>query len=140
MRRSLEQRLTVLSEMPGPNLRQEWDRVAKSPAPQLSPDLLRLGLAWKFQERALGGLSREVHRVLAASKPASHAARPRRKLTPGTRLVRDWHGVGHSVTVLENGFLYDGREWRSLTAIARAITGVHWNGPRFFGLTGGAAQ
>ena len=59
-----------------------------------------------------------------------------RKLTPGTRLVRDWHGVGHTVIVLESGFEYDGKHWKSLTAIAKVITGAHWNGPRFFGLTG----
>lgn len=58
-----------------------------------------------------------------------------RKLTPGTRLVRDWHGVGHTVIVLERGFGYDGKQWKSLSAIATAITGAHWNGPRFFGLT-----
>jgi tRNA/rRNA methyltransferase len=58
-----------------------------------------------------------------------------RKLMPGTRLVRDWHGVGHTVVVLEDGFEYGGRRWSSLTAIARAITGSHWNGPRFFGLS-----
>ena len=57
-----------------------------------------------------------------------------RKLTPGTRLVRDWHGVGHTITVLERGFAYDGQTWASLTAIAKAITGAKWNGPRFFGL------
>jgi Protein of unknown function (DUF2924) len=59
-----------------------------------------------------------------------------RKLTPGTRLVRDWHGLGHTVIVLDDGFEYDGKHWRSLTAIAKAITGTAWNGPRFFGLTG----
>ena len=62
-----------------------------------------------------------------------------RKLTPGTRLVRDWHGTGHTVTVLEKGFAYEGREWRSLSAIAKAITGAHWNGPKFFGLPGRAS-
>lgn len=59
-----------------------------------------------------------------------------RKLTPGTRLVRDWHGAGHTVTVLDDGFEYGGKRWKSLTAIAKAITGAHWNGPRFFGLAG----
>lgn len=58
------------------------------------------------------------------------------KLSPGTKLVRDWHGVGHTVTVLEKGFDYDGKVWSSLTAIASAITGSKWNGPRFFGVTG----
>jgi hypothetical protein len=54
---------------------------------------------------------------------------------PGTRLVRDWHGIGHTVIVLEDGFEYAGERWKSLTAIAKAITGTHWNGPRFFGLS-----
>ncbi|HCE21025.1 MAG TPA: hypothetical protein DF282_00725 [Hyphomonas sp.] len=54
---------------------------------------------------------------------------------PGTRLVRDWRGIGHTVTVLDDGFEYDGKVWRSLTAIAKAVTGTHRNGPRSFGLT-----
>ncbi|MEV5033983.1 DUF2924 domain-containing protein [Sphingobium sp. LMC3-1-1.1] len=58
-----------------------------------------------------------------------------RKLTVGTRLVRDWHGTGHTVIVLDEGFEYNGQRWRSLTAVAKAITGTHWNGNRFFGLT-----
>ncbi|MCZ8172425.1 MAG: DUF2924 domain-containing protein, partial [Brevundimonas sp.] len=57
-----------------------------------------------------------------------------RKLTPGTRLVRDWRGVGHTVVVLDDGFEYDRKHWKSLTAIAKAITGNQWNGPLFFGL------
>lgn len=57
-----------------------------------------------------------------------------RKLTPGTRLLRDWRGVGHTVIVLEDGVEYDGKHWKSLTAIAKAITGNQWNGPLFFGL------
>jgi hypothetical protein len=69
------------------------------------------------------------------SAPAAAVVRAR-KLAPGTRLVRDWHGVGHTVTVLEKGFEYGGKTWPSLSAIAKAITGAHWNGPRFFGLTG----
>jgi len=56
-----------------------------------------------------------------------------RKLTPGTRLVRDWHGVGHTVVVTDDGFTYQGKEWKSLTAITKAITGSHRNGPAFFG-------
>ena len=72
--------------------------------------------------------------ALAAGQPTKPTGIIR-KLTPGTRLVRDWHGVGHTVTVLEDGFVYDGLQWPSLSAIAKAITGAHWNGPRFFGLT-----
>lgn len=107
------------------------------------PDLLRLGIAHRLQERKLRGLSRESKRqlrqaVAVARRDNAMATSPRR-LAPGTRLVRDWHGVGHTVIVLDEGFEYDGRTWRSLTAIAKAITGAHRNGPRFFGLTGDAA-
>jgi Protein of unknown function (DUF2924) len=75
-------------------------------------------------------------RQLAARGGEGDSTRPvPRKLTPGTRLVRDWRGVGHTVTVVADGFEYDGKHWKTLTAVARAITGAHWNGPLFFGLT-----
>jgi hypothetical protein len=117
----------------------EWARRYGAPAPNISPDLVRLGLAYRFQEQRHGGVSRTSRTVirraaLAADQPAKPTAIIR-KLNPGTRLVRDWHGVGHNVTVLEDGFAYDGKHWPSLSAIAKAITGAHWNGPRFFGLT-----
>ena len=100
---------------------------------------MRLGIGYRLQEQKLGGLRRStrtlLRRMAARSQDDTPKGPPPRKLTPGTRLVRDWHGVGHTVTVLEDGFEYDGRSWRSLTAIATAITGSHWNGPRFFGLS-----
>jgi hypothetical protein len=68
------------------------------------------------------------------AKPENKGPMPR-KLTPGTRLVRDWHRAGYTVIVLEDGFEYAGKRWSSFTAIAKAITGCHWNGPRFFGLS-----
>jgi hypothetical protein len=98
-----------------------------------------MGIAYRLQEKQLGGLDRIARRVLRAAEDTKAANVQQRKLTPGTRLVRDWHGVGHSVTVLEDGFHYDERHWSSLTAIARHITGAKWSGPRFFGLAGGAA-
>jgi len=132
--------LDRLALMPVEELKTEWARRHAAPAPNLSPDMLRLGLAYKLQEQKLGGLSRSTRSLLrqvAAREARSDERKPMpRKLTPGTRLVRDWHGVGHTVTVLDDGFDYDGERWKSLTAIARAITGTHWNGPRFFGLTG----
>lgn len=128
-------RLVVL---PVDGLREEWARRYGTAAPSLSPDLLRLGIGYKLQEQKLGGPSRAIRSVLrqAAEQEGQGSPRPLpRKLTPGTRLVRDWHGVGHTVIVLEKGFEYNGRHWPSLTAIAKAITGAHWNGPLFFGLT-----
>lgn len=71
-----------------------------------------------------------------ASRPSVRAepSAERRKLVPGARLLRDWNGKTHAVDVVESGYLYEGTEYRSLSAIARRITGAHWSGPRFFGL------
>jgi len=135
--------LERLAELAPEDLKTEWARRYGAPAPALSPDLLRLGLGYRLQEQKLGGISRStcslLRQVGVRAGGATDKAPLPRKLTPGTRLVRDWHGVGHSVTVLADGFEYDGRHWKSLSAIARAITGAHWNGLRFFGLTGGKA-
>ena len=131
--------LDRLAEMTTGELKAEWARRYAAPAPDLSRELLRLGIAYRLQEQRLGGVSRPTRTLLrelaAQPKEGGRKGPPPRKLSIGTRLVRDWHGVGHTVTVLENGFEYDGRKWRSLTAIAKVITGSHWNGPRFFGLT-----
>ena len=127
-----------LAELSPEDLKSEWARRYGTPAPALSPDLLRLGIGYKLQEQRLGGISRSTRSLLrqvAASGGEGGEKKPLpRKLTPGTRLVRDWHGVGHTVIVLEDGFEYDGKHWKSLTAIAKAITGNQWNGPLFFGL------
>jgi len=131
--------LERLAELEGDELKKEWARRYRASAPNLSPDLLRLGIGYKLQEQRLGGLGRSTRsflRQLAArvAEPESKAPTPR-KLTPGTRLVRDWHGVGHTVIVLENGFEYAGQRWSSLTGIAKVITGTHCSGPQFFGLS-----
>ncbi len=132
--------LERLEELPVAELKQEWARCHGAPAPHLSADLLRLGIAYRLQEKRHGGISRETKRILrqagkSGASDESPKSVPQRKLTAGTRLVRDWRGTGHTVTVLDKGFEYDGQTWRSLTAIAKAITGTHRNGPRFFGLT-----
>ena len=131
--------LDRLTDLTTDELKAEWARRYAAPAPNLSSELLRLGIAYRLQEQSLGAVSRSTKSLLrqlaAQPKEGERKGPPPRKLTIGTRLVRDWHGVGHTVTVRENGFEYDGRKWRSLTAIAKVITGSHWNGPRFFGLT-----
>ena len=122
--------LARLTELPGEELEAEWARRYGASAPNLSTELLRLGLGYKLQEQKLGGLSRGTRTCLRqVAARASEGAVPNllpRKLTPGTRLVRDWHGVCHTVIVLESGFEYDDKHWRSLTAIARAITRTPW--------------
>ena len=141
MVRSKQVCLASLPQRSQSELKEEWARRIGGPTPNISPDLLRLGIAYRLQERRHGSISRETKRILLqtsrlATEGSARSATPSpRKLTPGTRLVRDWHGTGHTVTVLESGFEYDGGQWRSLTAIAKAITGTHRNGPRFFGLT-----
>lgn len=134
--------LDRLEDLGPAELKEEWARCHGAPVPSVTPDLLRLGIAYKLQEKKQGGLSRESKRLLrqaitVARQDCATAAPPRR-LSPGTRLVRDWHGTGHTVIVCDDGFEYEGRTWRSLTAIAKAITGSHRNGPRFFGLSGDA--
>jgi hypothetical protein len=132
-----------LEELGPAELKEEWARCHGALAPSVTPDLLRLGIAYTLQEKKQRGLSRESKRLLrqavAIDQQDNAAAIPARRLSPGTRLVRDWHGIGHTVTVLDDGFEYGGQTWRSLTAIATAITGTHRNGPRFFDLTGDAA-
>lgn len=139
MARQTYMTLARLTELDPEALREEWARRYGAPAPNLSPDLLRLGIGYRMQEQKLGGLSRSTRSLLSQIASRTTGGDPAgplpRKLTPGTRLVRDWHGVGHTVEVLENGFEYEGKRWKSLTAIAKAITGGHWNGPRFFGLS-----
>jgi Protein of unknown function (DUF2924) len=102
-----------------------------APPPRTSRSLLLRAVAYKMQERALGGLSTRARRRLNGPEP-----RPvrRRVLRPGTVLVREWHEVGHQVQVLEDGVLYQGERYRSLSEVARRITGTRWSGPRFFGL------
>jgi Protein of unknown function (DUF2924) len=113
-------------------LRAEWRRRYGAPPKLRSVDLLRHLLAWRVQAQALGGLeARLVREIRAAGK----ARRPRRPvIDPGTRLAREWQGQLHEVEVGERGYLHQGRAYKSLSAVARAITGTRWNGPRFFGL------
>jgi len=92
-------------------------------------------IAYRLQERAFGGLDRESLRFLHGLAP--HGGSPRRRLKPGTVLVRDYQGQRHTVTVVCDGFDWQGATYPSLSAIARAITGTAWSGPRFFALARG---
>ncbi len=121
-------------------LRTEWRRLHRmAPPMRLSRELLMLGIAYKLQERALGGLSKSVLRKLEsfnAGPGAGDARKPTPPISvkPGTRLVREWRGTTHSVLVHADGVEWNGRRYKSLTLIAREITGACWSGPRFFGL------
>lgn len=121
-------------------LREEWRRVYQIPPPRrLSRDILLRGIAYKLQENAFGGLSKAIRRRLqdtdpSAMSPAAERS-PRPVFRPGTRLVREWHGITHTVVILEDGVEWRGKRYRSLSVVAREITGAQWSGPRFFGLT-----
>jgi Protein of unknown function (DUF2924) len=114
-------------------LRRRWRVVfGRTPPAPLSKDLLGRMIAWRLQERAFGGLDRESLRFLDGL--ARHGGSPRRRLKPGTVLVRDYRGQRHTVTVAADGFEWLGTTYASLSAIARVITGTAWSGPRFFAL------
>jgi len=138
----MNERLSRLQELDGAALREEWRRLCRSEPPRVSRDLLMRAIAYRLQELAFGGLPKWARQRLAGSaigsdpsdpgEQAPKAAEPR--LRPGARLVREWRGRMHAVIVLGDGFEFEGRPYRSLTQIAREITGAHWSGPRFFGL------
>ena len=102
------------------------------PPPRTSRSLMIRAVAYKMQERAMGGLSAATRRLLSGQAPAP--VRQRRALSPGAVLVREWHGVGHQVTIIEKGVLFRGERYRSMSEVARLITGARWSGPRFFGV------
>jgi hypothetical protein len=134
---TVDDALARLATMSSAELKDEWRSLTKSVAPRISPRMMRLALAWELQASAYGGLSRETTRKLdqiAAAKTKTSS------VTPGMRLVREWNGKAHVVSVGEDKVIrWDEREWRSLSEVAKAITGTHWSGPAFFGLKRKAA-
>ncbi|WP_114227167.1 MULTISPECIES: DUF2924 domain-containing protein [Sphingomonas] len=125
----IEQQLAALIALPAAALPAEWQMVYKTPAPRLPPDLLRRGIAYRLQERAYGKLPARIAREIAAA-----GRRKRPEVSPGTRLVREWNGRTIDVIATEEGMLWEGRTYSSLSAIAREVTGTPWSGPRFFGI------
>jgi Protein of unknown function (DUF2924) len=132
--------LARLSELSIFELRGEWRRLHRMPPPmRLSRDLLIRGIIYKLQEPAYGGLSMATARKLerASADPLGRGAAkptPSVSLRPGTRLVREWRGVTHTALIHADGIEWRGQRYRSLSVVARTITGARWSGPRFFGL------
>ncbi len=140
---NLADTLNGLAALPPAALRAEWRRLYREPAPQLSSDLLARGIAWRLQEKQLGGLAPAVERELIrlaeqGAQPPQRYAPAAVSLRPGTRLVRSWNGETYSVLVTDDGYRMGDQTYRSLSMIALAITGTKWSGPRFFGLKGPA--
>jgi hypothetical protein len=110
------------------------------PPAALSKDLLARRIAWHLQEQTLGGLDSAIARLLAKLARGESSPETRRRLKPGTVLVREYQGERHTVTVVPGGFLWGDTTYGSLSTIARAITGTSWNGPRFFGVRAAGQQ
>lgn len=111
----------------------------RSPAPRTSLELMRQNLAWATQARTAGDAPKKRRQALIkALHRQVHGKAGHNALTyrPGTRLIREWQGTVYEVTVLENGYAWEGRTYPNLSRIATEITGTKWSGPRFFGLTG----
>ncbi|WP_417818936.1 DUF2924 domain-containing protein [Tritonibacter scottomollicae] len=128
----LEDQLAELDILAKGDLKDRWTKLTGRPVPQVSTKLLRLALAYELQAKALGGLPRKTRQRLdqvAAAKTETKDVRP------GMRLAREFGGKVHVVTIGESGEIrWNEREWRSLSEVARAITGTRWSGPAFFGL------
>jgi hypothetical protein len=131
----VERELAALAKLDRMALLERW-RMAfgREAPPRLSRTLMEKAIAYDLQVKAFGGLSARARRALRAAAKAGGRSSLNNLPSRGTRLIREWHGALHEVEVLEAGYLWRGARHRSLSAIARAITGTKWSGPRFFGL------
>ncbi len=130
--------LNDLSTMNREALSGAWREITNSaPPPKMSQVFMRRVLGFEIQARRSGGLPKALLKELGKSPAIKNGTRSTPILKPGGRLLREWNGVTHVVEVTDSGFSWNGETWRSLSSIARAITGAHWSGPRFFGLNKG---
>jgi hypothetical protein len=140
MTESVAARVAALPKTPTPELKQMWRELFDKEPPGFSRNYLISRLAYRIQELAYGGLKPATRVKLDALAHALDPKAARKRVVNGpvvgTQLIREWHGVEHQVTVLNDGFEWEGRRYKSLSAVAHAITGTRWNGPVFFGLRG----
>lgn len=134
-------RLAALKDMTVRELKTEWQALMGAAAPNNSRSFLEQRLAYRIQELTWGGLTKPTVRMLDALADEVEGKKVRKSVISdprnpviGTRLVREWDGAEHVITVLKDGFDWQGRRYKSLSAVARDITGTQWNGYRFFGL------
>jgi len=134
-------RLAALKAMSVNELKTEWQAMFDAPAPNNSRTFLEIRLAYRIQELTYGGPDKQTRRLLdlladeveGTLTRKAQIADPRNPVV-GTKLIREWDGIAHTVTVLKDGFEWGGQRYKSLSAVARSITGTRWNGYRFFGL------
>jgi hypothetical protein len=134
-------RLAALKNKTVNELKAEWQALFDAPAPNNSRAFLEFRIAYRIQELTYGGPDKQTRRLLdlladeveGTLTRKAQIADPRNPVV-GTKLIREWDGIAHTVTVLKEGFEWGGQRYKSLSAVARAITGTRWNGYRFFGL------
>ena len=136
----LEQEVSNLLTLDTSELREKWSALCGvDPPDRMGRTLLIRAIAYRLQEKALGGLKPSAQRVLDrfCDEPRGSASVriTKTRINAGTVLIREWRGVRHRVTVLDHDVVYRGRRYQSLSEVARAITGTRWSGPLFFGLT-----
>lgn len=134
-------RVAALKAMPTPKLKEQWRALFDTPPPPYNRRFLESRLAYRIQELAYGGLKPETVRRLEqlgeqldGGNITVRKVRGSDRPIAGTQLLRAYQGVEHTVTVMQDGYEWQGRPYKSLSAIARAITGTRWNGLVFFGL------
>jgi len=152
----LERKVAAIGDLPREKLAALWLKAYGCPPPKgITRASLERSAAWHLQAKRLGGLSAHARRIIrqhmkqkeakrddaAGGLGSGHAATDtavtptiKPPPLPGTRLMREWNGRMHVVDITEDGILFDGKLYRSLTAVTKRITGAHWSGPRFFGL------
>jgi hypothetical protein len=140
-RSALACEIAALPDATSADLKERWRALYRSEPPRrISRDLLVRALAYRIQEKALGGLKPSTCRLLTKVAADASARRPievtpeSTTLKPGTVLLREWHGTQHQVIVRENGIVFNGNRYKSLSQVAYRITGTKWSGPLFFGL------
>lgn len=141
MTQTLLVRIAGLKTTPTADLKSQWRELFGTEPPPYSRTYLQSRLAYRIQELSLGGLKPQTIARLEALGEALDGGKPEKRKVPaanrlitGTQLIREYQGVPHTVIVRDTDFVYEGRPYKSLSAIARAITGTRWNGLMFFGL------
>lgn len=131
----LNAELAKLHELDRGKLMASWRTLYdQEPPAHISKPLLLHAIAYRMQEKALGGLKPSTRRILAQATADGKVAVLSTNVKAGTRLLREWHGITYEVTVTEDGMLFKGKKYQSLSEVARLITGTKWSGPLFFGL------
>jgi len=138
---ALAREIAALRQATPADLKERWRALYGTAAPRrISRDLLIRALAYRIQEKALGGPKPSTRRLLikvaadASARRSIEVTPEPTTLKPGTVLLREWHGTQHQVIVRENGIVFNGKQYKSLSEVAYRITGTKWSGPAFFGL------